>query len=133
MIILLLYHLKYHRRIFIQYWKQILLWYFWSCGRRMIIDCQLKSLLKNYLENLIVGFGQADVLGLRFNCGHIKWIWMVLSKSIKITEEPKCTSMTKKRFKKLKSFFVMKNKKLSVIFPILILHCFFFCPSNCEK
>jgi hypothetical protein len=31
----------------------------------MIIDCQLKSLLKNYLKTLIVGFGQADALGLR--------------------------------------------------------------------
>ena len=30
----------------------------------MIIDCQLKSLLKNYLKTLIVGFGQADALGL---------------------------------------------------------------------
>ena len=30
----------------------------------MIIVCQLKCLLKNYLETLIVGFGQADVLGL---------------------------------------------------------------------
>jgi hypothetical protein len=29
----------------------------------MIIDCQLKSLLKNYLKTLIVGFGQADGLG----------------------------------------------------------------------
>ena len=29
----------------------------------MIIDCQLKSVLKNYLETVIVGFGQADVLG----------------------------------------------------------------------
>ena len=32
----------------------------------MIIDCQLKSLLKNYLKTIIVGFGQADVLG--FTC-----------------------------------------------------------------
>ena len=31
----------------------------------MIIDCQLKSLLKNYFKTLIVGFGQADALGLR--------------------------------------------------------------------
>jgi hypothetical protein len=30
----------------------------------MIIDCQLKGVLKNYLETVIVGFGQADVLGL---------------------------------------------------------------------
>ena len=30
----------------------------------MIIDCQLKRLLKNYLKTIIVGFGQADVLGL---------------------------------------------------------------------
>ena len=29
----------------------------------MIIDCQLKSLLKIYLKTVIVGFGQADVLG----------------------------------------------------------------------
>ena len=29
----------------------------------MIIDCQLKSLLKNYLKTLIVGFEQADALG----------------------------------------------------------------------
>ena len=31
----------------------------------MIIDCQLKCLLKNYLKSVIVGFGQADVLGYR--------------------------------------------------------------------
>ena len=31
----------------------------------MIIDCQLKSLLKDYVETVIVGFGQADVLGFR--------------------------------------------------------------------
>ena len=39
----------------------------------MIIDCQLKSLLKNYLKTLIVGFGQADALGLRLRLwiGHI--------------------------------------------------------------
>ena len=59
-IILLLYHLKYHRRICVQYWKQILLWHFWWCDRKMIIVCQLKWHLKNYLETLIVGFGQAD-------------------------------------------------------------------------
>ena len=33
----------------------------------MIIDCQLKSLLKKYLKTIIVGFGQADVLGFRLN------------------------------------------------------------------
>ena len=30
----------------------------------MIIDCQLKSFLKNYLKNIIVGFGKAGVLSL---------------------------------------------------------------------
>ena len=30
----------------------------------MIIDCHLKSLIKNYLETVIVGFGQVDGLGL---------------------------------------------------------------------
>ena len=59
MIILLLYHLKYHIRICIQYWKQILLWCWYF--RRMTIDCRLKSLLKNYLETVIVGSWQADV------------------------------------------------------------------------
>ena len=32
--------------------------------RWMLLDCQLKSLLKNYLKTIIVGFGQADALGL---------------------------------------------------------------------
>ena len=31
----------------------------------MIIDYQFESLLKNYLDSVIVVFGQADVLGLR--------------------------------------------------------------------
>ena len=30
----------------------------------MIIDYQFESLLKNYLDSIIVGFGQADALGL---------------------------------------------------------------------
>ena len=34
----------------------------------MILDCQLKSLLKNYLKTIIVGFGQSDVLG--FSLSH---------------------------------------------------------------
>ena len=44
----------------------------------MIIDCQLKSLLENYLNTLIVGFGQADALGF----SHKKWQeQLVLQKS----------------------------------------------------
>ena len=38
-------------------------------GKRTILGCQLKSLLKNYLDTVIVGFGQADVLGLNVNIG----------------------------------------------------------------
>ena len=30
----------------------------------MTIDCQSRSLLEIYLKTVIVGFGQADVLGL---------------------------------------------------------------------
>ena len=63
MIVLLPHHQKYHRRICFQCWIWILLWYFRWYNRRMIIDCQLKSLLKNYSKTIIVGFGQADVLG----------------------------------------------------------------------
>jgi hypothetical protein len=40
----------------------------------MIIVCQLKCLLKNYLETLIVGFGQADVLGFRL----VKYLKMIV-------------------------------------------------------
>ena len=29
----------------------------------MLLDCQLKSLLKNYFKTDIVGFGKADALG----------------------------------------------------------------------
>ena len=65
MINLLTYHPMHHRRIWNQYWKQILLWYFRWYGRRRIIDCQLKSLLNNNLETVIVGFRKADVLGFR--------------------------------------------------------------------
>ena len=32
----------------------------------MIIDCQLKSLLKKLFRNFIAGFGQADAIGLSF-------------------------------------------------------------------
>ena len=38
----------------------------------MIIDCQLKSLLKNYIKTVIIGFGQVDVLGLRLKLKHFK-------------------------------------------------------------
>ena len=34
-----------------------------SKSRRMIIDCQLNSLLENCLETQLVGFTSADVLG----------------------------------------------------------------------
>lgn len=45
MTVLLSYRVKYLRRIFFQYWKWILLWYFRSYWK-MIIDDQLKSLKK---------------------------------------------------------------------------------------
>jgi hypothetical protein len=38
----------------------------------MIIDYQLKCLLKNYLETVIVGFGQADGLGFKQKFGRFR-------------------------------------------------------------
>ena len=48
----------------------------------MIIDCQLKSLLKNYLKTLIVGFGQADALG--YSLSHNAYQQCLPSSSVQI-------------------------------------------------
>ena len=50
-------------------------------GRRTIINCQLKSLLKNYLETVIVGFGQVDVLGFKKNGSFIKVLIRIQKKN----------------------------------------------------
>ena len=47
----------------------------------MIIDCQLKSLLKNYLETVIVGFGQVDALCLS-HCS--RDVLIVIYKSLRL-------------------------------------------------
>ena len=61
---------------FEQFWEVITQFVFVHAilpkSRRMIIDCQLKSLLDNCLEPKLVGFGWADVLGLSFTYKMLK-------------------------------------------------------------
>ena len=58
-----------------------------SKSRRMIIDCQLNSLLENCLKTQLVGFRWADVLGLKpkswgaeyflINIGHTYFLFSI--------------------------------------------------------
>ena len=57
----------------------------------MIIDCQLKSLLKNYLKTIIVGFGQADVLGLTV-------ILLFMDMSFLVEESHNCVCLIKRKW-----------------------------------
>ena len=45
----------------------------------MIIDSQLKSLLRNYLKTILVGFGDADVLGFSVRIEFKEPYWLRLS------------------------------------------------------
>jgi hypothetical protein len=65
----------------------------------MILDCQLKSLLKNYLKTIIVGFGQADALGF----SSINW-----------QKKPKkCSKLKFLKFEICKTFL---NNKISTFY-----------------
>ena len=70
----------------IQYWKQILLWYFRWLNRRMITDCcQLKRFLKNYI------FSNRHSWIWTSRCIRLKpWKWFFKNESSILSAIQKC-------------------------------------------